>query len=85
LVGYFEEEAVITYSKLLHEIDQGLLPHWKDAPAPDIAKKYWKMSQDAKIREVWAAIRADESHHRDVNHEFASLKSNQPNPFKPGQ
>jgi len=84
LVGYFEEEAVYTYTKLLIAIDHGDLPKWKDAPAPPIAKKYWEMSDDAKIRDVWAAIRADESHHRDVNHEFASLKSNQPNPFKPG-
>jgi hypothetical protein len=42
-VGYLEEEAVRTYTHLLHDLDAGKLPEWKDAPAPDIARQYWKM------------------------------------------
>ena len=36
-----------------------------------IAIEYWKLAPDARLREVIIAVRADEAHHRDVNHEFA--------------
>ncbi len=42
-MGYLEEEAVRTYTHLLHDLDAGKLPEWKDTPAPDIARQYWKM------------------------------------------
>lgn len=42
-VGYLEEEAVKTYTHALHDIDSGRLPAWTNMPAPDIAKRYWKM------------------------------------------
>jgi hypothetical protein len=71
LVGFLEEEAVKTYSDLLKSIDKGEV--WVNAPAPDIARKYWRLSDNATMRDVIANIRADESHHRDVNHEFADL------------
>jgi len=80
-VGYLEEEAVMTYTKMLEHIDSGHLKSWETLPAPEIAIKYWKMKPDAKWRDVIAVIRADEAHHRDVNHGFASLKPNEPNPF----
>jgi len=84
-VGYLEEEAVITYTDIIKTIDTGGLPMWKMLPAPEIAVKYWELSPEAKMRDVILAIRADESHHRDVNHTFASLKKGQRNPFKPGE
>lgn len=83
-VGYLEEEAVITYSKLLKEIDNGHLPLFESLPAPPVARDYWCLSNDATFRDVILAIRADESHHREVNHTFADLQVNTPNPFKPG-
>jgi len=43
LVGYLEEEAVKTYTHLLHDIDQGKLPEWKNQKLPEIARKYWKL------------------------------------------
>jgi hypothetical protein len=85
LVGYLEEQAVITYTKILNEIDgNGDLKKWKTTPAPDIAKKYWKLDDNATMHDVVAVTRADEAHHRDVNHAFAGMKPTDPNPFNPG-
>jgi ubiquinol oxidase len=69
VVGYFEEEAVISYTHYLKEIDEGRSPN---VPAPEIAKRYWKLPADATLRDVVLVVRADEAHHRDVNHGFAS-------------
>lgn len=69
VVGYFEEEAVISYTLYLKEIDEG---RSANVPAPDIAKHYWKMADDATLRDVILLVRADEAHHRDVNHGFSS-------------
>lgn len=68
LVGYFEEEAVISYTHYLKEIDEGRSPN---GPAPAIARHYWKLGADATLRDVVLMVRADEAHHRDVNHGFA--------------
>lgn len=68
LVGYFEEEAVVSYTAYLAEIDAGRLPN---PPAPEIAIDYWKLPADATLRDVVIAVRADEAGHRDVNHAFA--------------
>jgi ubiquinol oxidase len=68
VVGYFEEEAVISYTHYLAEIDEGRSP---DVPAPAIALKYWSLPAEATLRDVVEVVRADEAHHRDVNHGFA--------------
>lgn len=70
IVGYFEEEAVLSYTLYLAEIDAGRTPN---IPAPDIAKRYWLLADDATLRDVIVKVRADEAHHRDVNHFYASL------------
>ena len=69
VVGYFEEEAVISYTLYLQEIDEGRSPN---IPAPALAKHYWKMPADATLRDVILIVRADEAHHRDINHGFSS-------------
>ena len=69
VVGYFEEEAVISYTHYLAEIDEG---RSENVPAPDIAKRYWALPEDATLRNVVLVVRADEAHHRDVNHGFAN-------------
>ena len=85
-VGYLEEEAVKTYTHILTEIDEGRLPMWKMLPAPEIAVTYWQLPQgQAMMRDVILAIRADEAHHRDVNHTLATMKLRDKNPFKPGE
>ena len=49
VVGYFEEEAVISYTHYLAEIDEGRSPN---VPAPAIAKRYWDLPDDATLRDV---------------------------------
>jgi hypothetical protein len=44
-VGYLEEEAVITYTRQIKDIDDGLLPEWENMEAPQIAIDYWKMPE----------------------------------------
>lgn len=68
IVGYFEEEAVVSYTSYLEEIDAG---RHKNVAAPHIAIKYWKLKSDARLRDVVLAIRNDEAGHRNVNHDFA--------------
>lgn len=68
IVGYFEEEAVYSYTEYLREIDEGRI---ENAPAPKIAIDYWKLSENARLRDVVIAVRNDEAGHRDVNHDFA--------------
>jgi hypothetical protein len=43
-VGYLEEEAVYTYTKLLESIDNGKVPAWKDKNAPAEAIEYYKLN-----------------------------------------
>jgi ubiquinol oxidase len=69
LVGYFEEEAVISYTHYLAEIDAG---RSANVPAPAIARRYWGLPDSATLRDVVLVVRADEAHHRDVNHGFAA-------------
>jgi ubiquinol oxidase len=69
VVGYFEEEAVISYTHYLAEIDEG---RSRNAPAPEIACRYWGLPKGATLREVVEVVRLDEAHHRDVNHGFAN-------------
>ena len=70
IVGYFEEQAIISYTEYLEEIDNGNI---ENTPAPKIAIDYWNLSKFAKLRDVIVAVRNDEMGHRDVNHEFVSI------------
>ncbi len=75
VVGYFEEEAVLSYTLYLREIDEGRVPN---LPAPLIAMHYWKLPAGATLRDVVRVVRADEAHHRDVNHGYASQLAGEP-------
>ena len=68
VVGYLEEEAVVSYTHYLAEIDAG---RQENVPAPQLAKDYWSLGPDARLRDVVITVRADEAHHRDTNHGFA--------------
>lgn len=72
LVGYFEEEAVLSYTLYLAEIDEGRHPN---PPAPDVALRYWNLPEGSTLRDVILIIRADEAHHRDTNHFMANTLS----------
>ena len=79
LVGYFEEEAVLSYTLFLAEIDAGRVPN---VAAPPIAIHYWQLAPDATLRDVVCAVR-DEAHHRDVNHALASQLAGEPADERP--
>lgn len=72
LVGYFEEEAVLSYTLYLAEIDAGRHPN---PPAPPVALQYWNLPSGTSLRDVILIIRADEAHHRDTNHFMANALS----------
>ena len=60
---------MISYTHYLAEIDEG---RSENVPAPEIAKRYWGLPETATLRDVVLVVRADEAHHRDVNHGFAN-------------
>jgi ubiquinol oxidase len=68
IVGYFEEEAVISYTDYLAQVDAN--PEL-NVPAPKLAIDYWKLPVDARLRDVIIAVRADEQGHSEVNHAYA--------------
>ncbi|MFT6662554.1 MAG: ubiquinol oxidase [Maricaulis maris] len=75
VVGYFEEEAVISYTQYLEGIDAG---RHENVAAPQIAIDYWNLPANARLRDVVIAVRADEAGHRDVNHDFADQLGRKP-------
>ncbi|URD75756.1 Ubiquinol oxidase [Musa troglodytarum] len=68
VTGYLEEEAIHSYTEFLKDLEAGEIDN---VPAPAIAIDYWRLPADATLKEVVTVVRADEAHHRDVNH-FAS-------------
>lgn len=68
IVGYLEEEAVISYSQYAELVEQGKV---ENVPAPDIAIEYWELPKTATLLDVIRVIRADEMAHREVNHLIA--------------
>ena len=70
IVGYFEEEAVFSYTDYLKELESGRI---KDQPAPQIAIDYWNLPLHSTLIDVVKVVRDDEAGHRDVNHSFANI------------
>ena len=68
MVGYFEEQAVISYTSYLKAIELGKLVNIK---APNIAINYYGLNKDAKLSEVIKAVREDERGHAQENHNMA--------------
>ncbi len=75
VVGYLEEEAVVSYTNYLAEIDSG---RHANVPAPWIAIHYWRLGACARLRDVVVAVRVDEAGHRDRNHAFADALAGVP-------
>lgn len=71
MVGYFEEEAVLSYTRFLEQIDAGAIANLE---IPEFARDYWQLGADAKLRELVLAVREDEAQHRDVNHQLALVE-----------
>ena len=74
LVGYLEEEAVISYTQYLEEIEKGRIPN---SDIPQIAREYWNLSQEARLKDLIVVIRNDECKHRDVNYQFSDMLINE--------
>ncbi|CAD8146110.1 unnamed protein product [Paramecium pentaurelia] len=88
IVGYLEEEAVKTYTHMIHEIEREGSPihSWTTRKANQHSIEYWGLDNDATLLDVVKAIRKDEEHHKDVNHYFADdYTQSKPNPFPPGK
>ena len=71
-VGYIEEEACSTYTKIIKTIEEAPegsdLASWRVELAPKIARSYWKLGEEGTVLDMIYAVRADEAEHRDVNH-----------------
>ena len=83
-VGYLEEEAVLTYSRAIKDLENGELPKWSNLEAPEIAVQYWKMPEGHRtMKDLLLYIRADEAKHREVNHTLGNLdQAVDPNPYQ---
>ena len=68
MIGYFEEEAVRSYTDYLAMVKNGEV---ENVPAPELAIKYYKMKKSAKLSDLIVKVRADEMHHSKVNHGLA--------------
>ena len=65
MIGYFEDQAVISYTQYLDEIKSSKV---ENIPAPKIAIDYYGLKKTAKLSDVIKKVRADEQGHADVNH-----------------
>ena len=68
MTGYFEDEAVRSYTSYLELIEAGKI---ENVPAPEIAIEYYNMLPDAKLSDMIKYVRKDEMHHAKVNHKYA--------------
>ena len=73
MIGYFEDQAVISYTQYLDEIKSSKV---ENIPAPQIAIDYYGLKKTAKLSDVIKKVRADEQGHADVNHGMADQINN---------
>ena len=73
MIGYFEDEAVKSYTEYLDLVKSGKVLNIR---APKIAIEYYNLKKDARLSDLIISVRADEMHHAEVNHNYAdSLKN----------
>ena len=70
IVGYFEEEAVTSYSEYLKQVENN--PD-QNGDAPQIAIDYWNLKSDSKLIDVIKVVCNDKKEHAIVNHNLADL------------
>lgn len=68
MIGYFEEEAVISYTDYIQQVDSGLI---ENVRAPEAAIEYYGLPESARLRDMLECIREDERKHSVVNHRYA--------------
>tara|TARA_B100000614_G_scaffold249566_1_gene258701 strand:+ start:747 stop:1403 length:657 start_codon:yes stop_codon:yes gene_type:complete len=68
MIGYFEDEAVKSYTEYLEQVESGKT---LNINAPKLAIEYYGLSDKAKLSDLIKCVRADEMHHSGVNHSYA--------------
>ena len=68
MIGYFEDEAVKSYTEYLKMVESGEV---ENIPAPLLAIKYYKLGTDARLSDLIRCVRADEQNHSETNHNYA--------------
>ena len=68
MIGYFEDEAVKSYTEYLELVETGKV---ENIPAPKLAISYYKLGSDSKLSDLIRCVRADEEHHSETNHNYA--------------
>ncbi|MFL2689995.1 MAG: alternative oxidase [Gammaproteobacteria bacterium] len=68
MIGYFEDEAVKSYTEYLEIVESGKV---ENIPAPALAIQYYKIGSDSKLSDLIRCVRADEEHHSETNHTYA--------------
>tara|TARA_B100000674_G_scaffold492162_1_gene511604 strand:- start:398 stop:1051 length:654 start_codon:yes stop_codon:yes gene_type:complete len=69
MIGYFEDEAVKSYTEYLELVESGKVLNIK---APMIAIEYYNLPSDARLSDLIISVRNDEMHHAEVNHNYAN-------------
>ncbi|BGP09786.1 inducible alternative oxidase 2 [Rhodotorula toruloides] len=75
--------SVKTYTHIIEAIQRGEIPEWAEGgkrKVPQVAKDFWRLSDDATMLDLVRAVRADEAGHRFVNHTLANLRKDDINP-----
>ena len=68
MIGYFEDEAVKSYTEYLDQVENGTT---LNINAPELAIDYYGLPKNAKLSDLIKCVRADEMHHSSVNHSYA--------------
>ena len=68
MIGYFEDEAVKSYTEYLEMVESGKV---ENIPAPKLAINYYGIGSDSKLSDLIRCVRADEEHHSETNHNYA--------------
>ena len=69
MIGYFEDEAVSSYTEYLKMVESGEV---ENTPAPHVAINYYNLGANARLSELIKCVRADEQHHSEINHNYAN-------------
>ena len=77
MIGYFEDEAVKSYTEYLDLVKKGKVMNIR---APKLAIEYYNLKKDAKLSDLIISVRADEMHHAEVNHSYADDFTNEDSP-----
>lgn len=68
MIGYFEDEAVKSYTEYLSKVESGQIENFQ---APLLAINYYNLNRNAKLSDLIIAVRNDEQKHSKINHSYA--------------